>query len=769
MASLVTGCKPNVSELWRLRVRGTVQGVGFRPFIYRLALEHRLVGWVRNDVHGVTIEVSGQVAVLESFKEAIVSQAPPAAQVESVLVLEQGPASHAQDFVIVASEDEPGVTTLISADLPICPDCLRELRDPENPRYRYPFINCTNCGPRYSIIEALPYDRPLTTMKSFQMCPACEAEYRDPLNRRYHAQPTACAVCGPRLYYRSSAEPQDYWDEDALRLAVRALQNDKILAIKGLGGYHLACDARSETAVAALRERKFRKEKPFALMAKDVSVLDAYVTLSPAAKELLRSSARPIVLLPKGAQSLPEALAPDNAYLGVMLAYTPLHYLLFDDGAPELLVMTSANRSSEPIEYTDEGAFQQLKSLADAFLVGERPIARRIDDSVTQVIADTPVIVRRARGYAPAPVLSSARLKTPILALGAELKNSITLGLNGYAFVSQHLGELSNYESYRAFEETVQDLCSMYRVRPEDCLLVHDLHPAYASTQYALGLSGHYLAVQHHQAHIASVLAERDAWDVPVLGFSFDGTGLGEDDSIWGGEIFHGTLQEGLFRVGQLRAAALPGGDAAARTPVQAAVGFLADLGDEALERLKAPPFAFPADRVKLASQLVGRRINCPSTSSMGRLFDTVAALLGFRRSMSFEGQAAIWLESLAHSLSEQQPYSLPFEERAWDYRPLLAEIMTDVEQGSSPQLVARRFHETLAQAVIEAALALAPTHDFVALALSGGVFQNALLQELIIKRARPPGFEIWRNQKVPANDGGISLGQMALAAAHGG
>ncbi len=755
----------------QLRVVGTVQGVGFRPFVYRLALEHGVRGWVRNDAEGVLIEASGPWGALARFQEALATKAPPAARVEAVLELSRGagePDGAAEGFAIVESEDGGAVSTLISPDLPVCADCLRELFDPADPRYRYPFINCTNCGPRYSIIHALPYDRPHTTMEAFELCQRCSAEYHDPLNRRFHAQPTACPACGPKLNYLNAAGETLAQEEAAICAAVAALRRGEVLAVKGLGGFHLACDACNPAAVQALRERKVRKEKPFALMARDLEALEGYVELSPAAKALLQSAARPIVLLPKGPKPLPDGLAPENAYLGAMLPYTPLHYLLFEAGAPALLVMTSANRSSEPIAYRDEEALARLRGLADAFLVGERAIARRIDDSVAQLVANTPVILRRARGYAPAPVVVSPRFKDPILALGAELKNSLTLAAHGYAFVSQHLGDLANLDAFEAFKEAIADLCRMYRVREGDCLAVRDLHPAYPSSRYAAALGGKVLAVQHHHAHVASVLAERDAWTVPVLGFSFDGAGLGEDGAVWGGEVLYGSITSGFARVGHLRYAPLPGGDAAARNPIQAAVGFVSALGEEAVMRLIEPPFSFEELRVRTAWQLVRRGLNAPPTSSIGRLFDAASALTGFRRGSSFEGQAAIRLESLAREVTAQPPYPFPFDGRTWDYGPLLDALMGDVLTGVASAVVARRFHEALAEGVLAAARALQGRYPYEAVVVSGGVFHNRLLLELVAARLRASGFTLWHNERVPAGDGGLSLGQAALAAGGG-
>jgi hydrogenase maturation protein HypF len=759
-------------ERRRLRVTGTVQGVGFRPFVYRLARRDGIAGWVRNDAHGVTIEAAADPAALASFVAALAAEAPPAARVEAVRELERGhaPVGAATGFVIVPSEDARDVTTSISPDLPVCDDCLRELRDPADRRFGYPFINCTNCGPRYSIIEALPYDRPLTTMRGFAMCAACAAEYHDPLDRRFHAQPTACPDCGPRLRFaRGGADPAQVWDQVAVQAAIAALAAGQVVAVKGLGGYHLACDARDAAAVRALRERKYRKEKPFALMARDVAAIEPHVELSDVARALLVGPERPIALLRKRGEGLPSELAPENAALGVMLPYTPVHHLLFDGGAPDLLVMTSANRSSEPIAYRDDEALDRLRGLADGFLIGERPIARRVDDSVVQVVAREPVVTRRARGYAPAPVLRSARLVRPLLALGAELKSSIALAVGGAAYVSQHLGDLSDLESFLAFQETVHDLCAMYRVDPRRVHLVHDLHPAYPSTRFAEHLGGERTAVQHHQAHVASVLAERAAWEVTVLGFAFDGAGLGDDGSVWGGEVFVGSLQAGFTRVAHPRPAYLPGGDAAARTPVQAATGWLAALGDEVWERVTGPPFGLPADRVGFARRMIASGVNTLPTTSVGRLFDTVAALTGFHRSVTFEGQAAIGLETAARRATAREtsagPYPWPFHARCWDHGPLLAAILDDVEAGASVPRVAWRFHEAVASGVAEAARRLRTAHPFERVVLSGGVFQNTLLVERIIVHLASADIQHWRNRSVPSNDGGVSLGQLALAA----
>ena len=514
-----------------IRVRGVVQGVGFRPFVYRLARANTLNGWVLNAEEGVEIYLEGAETALQSFVRDLKAQPPPAASIAEIDV-QPAISVGTRGFTIRTSQRREHPSVRISPDLPVCDDCLKELFDADDPRYWYPYINCTNCGPRYTVVQSLPYDRQNTTMSGWQLDGYCGAEYSDPDNRRFHAQPVACPACGPSYYLQPSSRAAS-GTEASIRTAARQLREGKILALKGLGGYHLACDARNPAAVAALRERKYRKEKPFALMARDLDAARALVELPPAAETLLASAPRPIVLAP--ARCDLAGVAPDNHELGVMLPYTPLHHLLFAAGAPDALVMTSANRSSEPIAYEDKDALDRLSGIADSFLIGQRPIARRVDDSVARVGAFGPAILRRARGYAPAAV-TTLPVDRPILAVGADLKNTITLVVGGQAFVSQHIGDLDHYQSLRAFQETIRDLVSMYEVRWDDLLVVHDLHPQYASTAYAETLvsAGTY-PVQHHRAHIASVLAERSEWSKRVAGVSFDGTGYGDDGTIWGG------------------------------------------------------------------------------------------------------------------------------------------------------------------------------------------------------------------------------------------
>ncbi len=741
-----------------IRVRGVVQGVGFRPFVYRLAQANMLSGWVLNGSQGVEIHLEGAEADLATFVREIKAKPPAAAQIAEIEV-ESAPCEGLGDFRIRESERLDRPIVRVSPDLPVCDECLKELFDPSDRRYRYPYINCTNCGPRYSVILGLPYDRPNTTMRPWPMDRYCKDQYHDPANRRFHAQPIACPVCGPR-YFLSEGMTRVADDRTAINQTAQLLRAGKIVAIKGLGGYHLACDARNAAANASLRERKFRKEKPFAVMTKDLETARSLTELSPEAEDLLQSIARPIVLAPKR-QELP-GVAPDNNELGVMLPYTPLQHLLFAAGSPDVLVMTSANRSSEPIAYEDDDALERLSRIADAFLIGERPIARRVDDSVARAGVFGPTILRRARGCAPGAV---AMLPTnrPLLALGADLKNTVTLVVDGQAFVSQHIGDLDHYQAYRAFEETVKDLISMYEVPWDDLVVAYDCHPQYASTQHVLALpSANRCAVQHHRAHVASVLAERGAWDETVIGVSLDGTGYGDDGTIWGGELFVGTMRRGFERVVHLRQAALAGGDAAARYPVQAAAGFLAQL--EELPDLTAPPFNF-GSRYQAARQLIQQGVRGFATTSMGRLFDAAAALLGFVRETSYEGQAAIWLEQLARGASNSDRYPFPFSVSGLDFRPLLDAVIQDRMRNRCTPEIARAFQRGIAHGLLAAIRSISREHGISIVVLSGGVFQNELLLADLKPLLEGENLQVWTNHVVPPNDGGISLGQAAMAA----
>ena len=741
-----------------IRVCGVVQGVGFRPFVYRLARAHMLTGWVLNGDQGVEIHLEGAEQDMEAFVRDMQNTLPSAARISEIEV-EATPCEGLNVFTIRESHRTARPTVRISPDLPVCADCLKECFEPADRRYRYPYINCTNCGPRYSVILSLPYDRINTTMKEWPMDAYCDQEYRDPANRRFHAQPVACPACGPDFTLRQDGvNTADGWD--AIRRTAELLCKGKIVAIKGLGGYHLACDAQNRASVAALRERKYRKEKPFAIMAKDIDAARRLVVLIPGVEALLTSLARPIVLAQARLEL--EGVAPDNHDLGVMLPYTPLQHLLFAAGAPEALVMTSANRSSEPIAYEDADALERLSRIADAFLIGERPIARRVDDSIVRAGAFGPVILRRSRGYAPGAV-TMLPIKRPVLALGADLKNTITLVVGGQAFVSQHLGDLSHYQAFQAFRETIEDLTSMYDIDPADLLLVHDCHPQYVSTSHAAALPAHETrTVQHHRAHLASVLAERGAWMKTVVGVSFDGTGFGDDGSIWGGEIFTGSLECGFERAAHLRTAALPGGDGAAQYPIQAAAGFLAQI--DGLPDLTRQPFNF-GSRYENAMQLVRRDVRTFPTTSAGRLFDAAAALLGFVRESTFEGQAAIWMEQLARGVSAWDVYPFPVAAQELDFRPLLDAVVGDRLRGRGSAEIARSFQFGIAAGLVEAVVPLCRSRAIDTVVLSGGVFQNELLLEDIRSLLEPHRLAIWTNHAVPPNDGGISLGQAALAA----
>jgi len=743
---------------YSIKVRGVVQGVGFRPFVYRLARTNGLTGWVLNEEEGVEIHLEGEETTLRVFIEELKTQPPPAASIVTLRVMPVEPAGFTE-FLILTSQRQRKPTVRVSPDLPVCDDCLREVADPQNRRYHYPYINCTNCGPRYTVIESLPYDRCNTTMAKWPLDGYCVAEYEEPANRRFHAQPVACPCCGPHYYFQSG-DGIERGDSEVVRVAVQRLAAGDILAIKGLGGYHLVCDARNAKSVAAMRMRKYRKEKPFALMAADLAVARSLVELTPKAEELLTSVARPIVLA--AAKVELSAVAPNNDDLGVMLPYTPLHHLLFEAGAPGVLVMTSANRSSEPIAYEDDQAIEQLSGIADGFLIGERGIARRVDDSVVRAGVFGPAILRRARGYAPGAV-AALPSERPILALGADLKNTITLVVDGQAFVSQHIGDLDHYQAFRAFQATVHDLLAMYEIQPDKLLIVHDAHPQYVSTLHALELeASEKRAVQHHRAHVASVAAERGAWDKRVIGVSFDGTGYGDDHNIWGGEIFAGSVRSGFERIAHLRSAVLPGGDAASSYPVQAAAGFLEQLDD--VPDIMAQPFSFGA-RYRDAKRLVQQNMRTFPTSSMGRLFDTAAALAGFTRETTFESQAAMWLERLAWKSPETEGYPFPYSSGELDFRPLLIAVVRDRVRGRDVFEIARAFHRGIALGVRDALTRLRSTYDTDTIVLSGGVFQNEMLLSYLKTLLERDSFVIWTNHTVPANDGGISLGQAALAA----
>jgi hydrogenase maturation protein HypF len=756
-------------ERIRVEVEGIVQGVGFRPFIYRLSARYGISGWVRNTPAGVLLEGEGEQGRLSAFLHDISAQAPPLAVITSVrsrmlaVTGEEG-------FSILPSSRGENVAQ-ISPDCDVCEDCLRELFDPGNRRYLYPFINCTNCGPRYSIIIDVPYDRPSTTMARFSMCDDCRAEYEDPSNRRFHAQPNACPVCGPhvRLLDRQGRdlgrEGGNRDDGSCLRSAMDLLWRGGVLAVKGIGGYHLAVDACNDAAVAELRRRKQRDEKPFALMAPDPARIRQFAVCGETAQRLLEGPERPIVLLPKreGNQIAP-LVAPDNGYFGVMLPSTPLHHLLLRDGFIAL-VMTSGNLSDEPIAYRDREARERLADIADLFLVHDREIHVRSDDSVIRVFHDNPLFLRRSRGYVPRGIRLPAEQRR-VLAVGGELKATVCLTRGDRAFLSQHIGDLKNSATLRSLEETVAHLERILDIRP--AVVAHDLHPDYLSTAYAVDLPGlPRIAVQHHHAHMASCMAE-NGLEGEAIGVIFDGTGYGLDGTIWGGEFLVGEYRE-FRRLGHFRQLAMPGGDAAVREPFRMALSWLFDAGMRDFSALQLTCLEDVSSRERqLLLRMLERGINSPLTSSCGRLFDAVSALLGVRSRVTYEGQAAIELEALAERAATDREYSFSIEECAdrliLDMRPALAELRADLANGASRPSMARCFHNSIASATAAMCERIRAASGVSRVVLSGGVFQNRLLAEGTFSRLADRDFQVFAHRLVPPGDGGLALGQAVVA-----
>ncbi len=758
MNSEATGLKISVS--------GIVQGVGFRPFVYTTATRLKLSGSVWNTSKGVEIELFGPQSDLDRFLTELTEQLPVLAridQIESYPI----PFQEVTDFSIKDSQAEEGQFLPVSPDMSICPDCLQELFDPKNRRYRYPFINCTNCGPRFSIIKNIPYDRPLTTMAEFKLCPTCQAEYDDPRNRRFHAQPVACPDCGPRVQFIVNGQIIGKF-EGAISTARQFLIEGKILAIKGLGGYHLACDASNSEAVQRLRDRKKRSDRPFALMTFDLETVGKFCELNESESLVLRSPQHPIVLLQKKEEcNLPEALAPTQHHLGFMLPYTPLHYLLLepDEGFPEVLVMTSGNLSDEPIAYEDEDARERLSEIADGFLVHNRPIHMRVDDSVVRLVEQKPYFIRRSRGYAPDPILLNNEIPE-ILACGAELKNTFCLSRDHYAFLSHHIGDLENYETLSSFESGIQHYQKLFRIKPQS--IVADLHPEYLSTKYAIDRACKeeipLMQVQHHHAHLASCLADNH-WPAGqnVIGLIFDGTGYGTDGKIWGGEVLVGSYSS-IQRRFHLAETPLPGGDSAIRNPSKIALAQLASADLPWTDDLP-PVQAFTSQELEILKTQLANRINCPMTTSMGRLFDAVASLIGIRQVSTYEGQAAIELEN-ACDPAEENAYSFRLKSDTIEIAELFDHILLNLRMGISSNTIAARFHNGLAKMCLEVCQVIHEETGLQTVALSGGVWQNITLLNKTTALLRYNGFSVLQHHQVPANDGGIALGQLLVAAA---
>jgi hydrogenase maturation protein HypF len=805
----------------KLAVRGAVQGVGFRPFVFRLATGLGLAGWVNNSPQGVFIEVEGPRTTLEQFLLRLEKEKPPRSFIQSLEASWLDPVGYT-GFEIRPSETSGNKTALVLPDIATCPDCLREIFDPKNRRHRYPFTNCTNCGPRFSIIESLPYDRANTSMKAFTMCPQCRAEYDEPRNRRFHAQPNACPVCGPRLeLWRSGpakreqnaagfSEPQNQprsaeRSYDALLAAAKAIREGKIVAVKGLGGFHLMTDARNDKTVRLLRERKHREEKPLALMFPSLEAIKAECEVSPLEERLLCSSEAPIVLLRRlpssilhPPSSLSRHIAPGNPYLGAMLPYTPLHHLLLAELGFSV-VATSGNLSDEPICTDEHEALERLRGIADVFLVHNRPIVRHVDDSIVRVMLDRELVLRRARGYAPLPITLNAQPRkgawpprgfTPstlnpqsILAVGAHLKNAVALSVGNQIFLSQHIGDLETEQAHSAFRRVIADFEKLYEVRPQ--IIAADLHPDYLSTKFALERQPParresenasdqravpeagvpiVIQVQHHIAHVLSCMAENEIAP-PALGVSWDGSGYGLDGTVWGGEFFLVT-DESIKRIAHLRPFRLPGGDKAVKEPRRTALGFLYEIsGDAIFERKNvAPVVAFSAPELATLKTMLAKKLNSPETTSMGRLFDAVASLINLRQQIRFEGQAAMELEFALEGVETEERYELPLVTRhsslVLDWSPMIEAILVDVQQGVSVGIISARFHNALAESIVAVAKRAGQNR----VVLSGGCFQNRYLTERAVRRLQAEDFRPYWHQRVPPNDGGIALGQVVAA-----
>ena len=771
MSSSYFAAEPSaIMERRAIVVQGIVQGVGFRPFVHNLAVQLGLGGFVKNQNGSVLIEVEGAPVAVERFLNELSGHPPPLAQIEKLTWAARPPLGD-DHFRIEPSDGDTSSPIFISPDVATCGECLKELLAPADRRYRYPFLNCTNCGPRLTIITGAPYDRPRTTMASFAMCPACRAEYDDPTNRRFHAQPTCCPSCGPRLQLLG-AGGELIQTSDPLAKFIAAIRAGRIGTLKGLGGYHLACLAGDSAVVAELRRRKHRDEKPFAVMVPDLAAAEAIGEVTPAERALLLSPRRPIVLLRKRASTtIADQVAPGNPWLGVMLPYTPLHHLLMQAFTKTPLVMTSGNRSDEPIVYRED-AVQKLAGIADVFLVHNRPIHVRCDDSVTRVIDGMESPLRRSRGYAPRPIPLPLPCPRPLLALGGQLKVTFALGRDRQAILSHHMGDLDHFDAYQAYEKDIFLYQQLFDIKPE--VLVHDLHPDYVTTRYAQAWAArtgtHLLAVQHHHAHLASCMAEHGLTE-PVLGVTFDGTGYGSDGAVWGGEFLIGDYHD-FLRAAHLRYVGMPGGDQAIREPWRMAAAHLLDAEVEF-----APLTARRLPREwRTIQRMLERRLNSPLTSSMGRLFDAIAALTGVRDCVSYEGQAAMELEWLAEEVPPDRTYPFAFGSPRQgqtpeaplvvDTRPLIRAVAAEAANGAPAARIARRFHSTLVELIAAVCARLRQTTGLNVVVLSGGVFLNALLTREASARLSSDGFRVYRHRLVPPNDGGLSLGQLAIAAA---
>ena len=747
----------------KLKVNGIVQGVGFRPFVFQLAEHYELKGEVANTSFGVSIHIEGPPDRLASFEADLAAKSPPLAYIVEISGNSQTVKNYT-DFRIVKSKGETAMSTLISPDVSVCDDCLQEMFDPRNRRYSYPFINCTNCGPRYTIIDDIPYDRPKTSMRHFKMCPACQAEYDDPTDRRFHAQPNACAKCGPQVGLYDNRHKQIIAN-DPIGKAAEILKQGYILAVKGLGGYHLAADAANADAVMRLRLRKLREEKPLAVMANDIEHIQRFAEVEIKDEELLTSIQRPIVLLKKKATyPICEEVAPRNNYFGVMLPYTPLHYMLLKHGF-KALVMTSGNLSEEPIAIDNDDAFQRLADIADYFLIHNRDIYLRSDDSIVRHSAGSKRFIRRSRGYVPIPVFLKHKIPS-VLACGAELKNTVCITKGDRAFLSQHIGDLENMATYDFFELTINHLKRILDISPE--IIACDMHPNYLSTQFAEKQQNiEKISVQHHHAHIVSCMAENKL-DGPVVGLSFDGTGFGADGAIWGGELL--IVEEHNFeRAGHLRYVPMPGSTAAIREPWRMAVSYLKDSFGKDFNNLNLPGLKeIESEKLTVVSEMITKGVNSPLTSSLGRLFDGVAAICGVRNQANFEGQAAMELEMLA---VESDGLCYDYDWETADVlrilpAPIIRGVVTDILNKVPIGEISARFHQTLIHLFANLCEVIRSDRGLNRVVLSGGCFQNSILLSGMLRVLQGKKFEVFTHEQVPTNDGGIALGQAVVAAA---
>lgn len=739
----------------KISIKGAVQGVGFRPFIYKLANSLGLKGYVLNNPQGVIVEAEGDEETLAEFTERIKSDKPAISLIQN-LVVEILPLDNYKDFEIRKSNLSGAPNAIVLPDIATCKDCRDEIFDPNNRRYLYPFTNCTNCGPRYSIIDSLPYDRKRTTMKMFAMCTECKAEYESPDDRRFHAQPNACPVCGPHVELWNAERNVLSINNDAVTETIAAVKEGQILALKGLGGFHLVVDAANIKAVNRLRGNKLRVEKPFALMYPNIESIKSDCEVSEEEERLLLSPQSPIVLLKRKVDCrIPDEVAPLNPYLGIMLPYTPLHHILMD-GLKCPIVATSGNVSDEPICIEENEAIRKLKDIADLFLVHNRPINRHVDDSIARIVMNEKVILRRARGYAPMPVIINAGNEEHILAVGGHLKNTVAVSKGNEVFMSQHIGDLENVEQYNSFCGTINKFKELYKVEPE--IIVSDLHPDYISTKYAVDNYRKTESVQHHVSHVLSVIAEHSLKG-PLLGIAWDGAGFGTDKTIWGGEFFRFD-ETGYRRTAHIKKFRLPGGESSFREIYKSAFGLLYEVyGDEVIKHL---PDNVSGNEAGLLLQMIKKNINSPECSSMGRLFDAVASVLGIRQKVNFEGQAAMELEFLNEGFSSEESYKYAITNdngvSVIDWTEVIKHLIEDKENSLSVNIISVKFHNTLVNIIVD--IAKRVNENIVA--LSGGCFQNKYLLESSIKELRKNGFDVYWNKEVPANDGGISLGQIA-------